>query len=75
MAGLLINKTYSRYIDSIFMLDLILRAILILFILANLNVPGSINFIGEILSLISILSIDTFYIIFFLFTSLLGNII
>ena len=30
LAGLLINKTYSRYIDSIFMLDLILRAILVL---------------------------------------------
>jgi NADH:ubiquinone oxidoreductase subunit 4 (subunit M) len=73
LAGLLINKTYSRYIDSIFMLDLILRAILVLFILANLNVPGSINFIGEILSLISILSIDTFYIIFFLFTSFLSS--
>jgi len=73
LAGLLINKTYSRYIDSIFMLDLILRAILVLFILANLNVPGSINFIGEILSLISILSIDTFYIIFFLFIAFLSS--
>ena len=29
------------------MLDLILRAILVLFLLANLNVPGSINFIGD----------------------------
>ena len=73
LAGLLINKTYSRYIDSIFMLDLILRLILVLSILANLNVPGSINFIGEILSSISILSIDIFYLTFFLFISFLSS--
>ena len=71
--GLLINKTYSRYIDSIFMLDFIIRSILILFILSNLNVPGSINFIGELLSFISIISIDSFYIIIFLFTSFLNS--
>jgi len=71
--GLIINKTYSRYIDSIFMLDIIIRALLMLFILSNLNVPGSINFIGELLSFISIFSIDTFYVIFFLFTSFLNS--
>jgi NADH:ubiquinone oxidoreductase subunit 4 (subunit M) len=75
LAGLLINKTYSRYIDSIFMLDLILRVLLVLFLLANLNVPGSINFIGELLSLISIISIDTLFIIFFLFTSFLSSLL
>jgi len=57
------------------MLDLIFRLIFILFILANLNVPGSINFMGEILSLISIISIDTIYIIFFLLISFLSSLL
>lgn len=73
LSGLIINKTYSRYLDSIFMLDFIIRSILILFILSNLNIPGSINFIGELLSFISIISIDSFYIIIFLFISYLSS--
>ena len=73
LAGLLINKTYSRYIDSLYMLDFSLRFIFLLFILANLNFPGSINFVGEVLSLTSILSIDAFYTIFFLFISILSS--
>ena len=73
LVGLLINKTYTRYIDSIFMLDLIIRLLFILFILSNLNIPGSINFLGEILSLISILSIDILYLLLFLFISFLSS--
>jgi len=56
--GLLINKTYSRYLDSINFLYIGARAVLLLIILANLSFPGSINFISELLALIALYSID-----------------
>ena len=43
-AGLLINKTYSRYLDSFFFIDSIFRGLLLFFLLANLSFPGSFNF-------------------------------
>jgi NADH:ubiquinone oxidoreductase subunit 4 (subunit M) len=72
LIGLIINKTYSRYIDSIYFLSLSYRIFLFIFILANLSIPGSLNFIGELLAFISVLSIDYIYIIVFLFISILG---
>ena len=43
-AGLIINKTYSRYLDCLFFLSLDSRYIFFLFILANLSFAGSLNF-------------------------------
>lgn len=74
-AGLLINKTYSRYIDSIFMLDLVLRSVLVFFVLANLSLPGSINFCGELLSLTALVSIDAIVVGCFLLLSFLSNLL
>jgi len=68
-AGLLINKTYSRYLDSFFFIDAILRGLLLLLIIGNLSFPGSFNFVGEILALISIVSIDSFFCFSFLLSS------
>ena len=75
LAGLLINKTYSRYTDSIFMLDLTLRLMFVLFVLANLNVPGSVNFLGDLLSLTAVASIDPFFLLSFLFSSFLSSLL
>jgi len=61
--GLLILWTYSRYIDSLFYLSSTMRGVLLLFILANLSFPGTLNFIGEVTALIAIVSIDTFSIL------------
>lgn len=72
LAGMLINKTYSRYTDSLFMVDFVLRLLLVLLVLVNMNVPGSINFVGELLSLISVGAIDAFYVIGFLAISTLS---
>lgn len=75
LAGLVINKTYSRYLDSIFMLDFALRLLFALFVLANLNIPGSANFLGELLSLVAAFSIGTFYAAFFLLTSFISSLL
>ena len=61
-----INKTYTRYLDGFFFIDCYFRMFLFGFVLSNLSFPGSINFVGEILALISIVQIDWFFIIIFL---------
>ena len=60
-AGLLINKTYSRYLDSFFFIDSIFREVLIFFLLANLSFPGSFNLVSEILALINIVWNNSFF--------------
>jgi NADH:ubiquinone oxidoreductase subunit 4 (subunit M) len=57
--GLLINKTYSRYLDSLFFIDQITRLLLLFFILGNLSFAVSLNFVGEIYALIGLFSIDS----------------
>ena len=59
-SGILMNKTYSRYLDSLFYIDSIFRGLFLFFLLANLSFPGSFNFVGEILALISIGLIGSF---------------
>jgi len=58
-AGLLINKTYSRYFDSFYFIDPITRLLLLFFILGNLSFAVSLNFVGEIFALIGLFSIDS----------------
>jgi NADH:ubiquinone oxidoreductase subunit 4 (subunit M) len=60
-AGLPINKTYSRNLDSFCFLDSTLRILFLFLQLANLSFPGSFNSTGEPLALISIGSIASFY--------------
>ena len=75
IVGLLINKTYSRYLDSLFFINSILRGIMLLLILANLSFPGSINFISELLSLVALYSIDYLLVVVFLIVSFLSTFI
>ena len=69
IVGLIINKTYTRYLDSFYFISLQLRGMLLFFLLSNLSFPGTLNFIAEILCLIAIVSVDYFFIIFFLFST------
>ena len=69
-AGLLINKTYSRYLDSFFFIDSIFREVLIFFLLANLSFPGSFNLVSEILALINIVWNNSFFCFSFLVAGL-----
>ena len=50
-----------------------MRGVLLLFILANLSFPGTLNFIGEVTALIAIVSIDTFSILSFIIPSFLST--
>ena len=68
--GVLINKTYSRYFDSLFYIDSIFRGLFLFFLLANPSFPGSFNSLGEILALISINFIDIFFCFSFLISGL-----
>ena len=70
--GLLINKTNTRLLDSLFFISSILRLLLSFFLLANNSFPGSINPTGEIPALISIISIDALFSLFILFVSFLS---
>ena len=69
LAGLLISKTYSRYLDSFFFINTQLRGLLVLLLLATISFPGTFNFVGEIISFIAIFSMDWFLIYLFFFLS------
>jgi len=71
--GLIINKTNTRLLDGFFFISSILRLILLFFLLANNSFPGSINYIGEVFALVSIISIDVLFTIILLFLSLLST--
>jgi len=58
MVGVIINRTYSRLIDSLYFISNYIRLILLLFIISNNGFPGSINYISEMLSLVSVISVD-----------------
>ena len=73
--GLLINKSSSRYLESISFISIALRVILLFIILANLSFPGSINFISELLTLLALYSIDYLLAVYFLFISLFSTIL
>jgi len=71
--GLLINKTNTRLIDSLFFISSILRLLLSFFLLSNNSFPSSINYIGEIFALLSFISIDLLFSLFFIFISFLST--
>jgi NADH-quinone oxidoreductase subunit M len=58
-SGLFINKVYSRYYESSFFFDQIMRSLLIIGILTNLGFAMTLNFVGEIFALIGLFSIDS----------------
>lgn len=68
--GSVIARTYSRNIDSLFFLDFKLRLILLFLLLCNLGFPLTCNFLGELLSVISLISVSSFFAFIFLLSSL-----
>ena len=72
-AGLLINKTYSRYLDSLFFVDQFTRFSFFILCLANLSFALSFNFVGEIYALIGLFSIDSLWFVLFLFNLFLAT--
>jgi NADH:ubiquinone oxidoreductase subunit 4 (subunit M) len=68
--GTVISRTYTRNIDSLFFLDFQSRCLLLFLLLCNLSFPATLNFYGEILSVVSLISISSFYVIVFMITSL-----
>lgn len=66
IVGLLINKSYSRYMDSWFFIDYGYMIILGLFILCNLSFPGTFNFIAELLCYICLLEVDCYLFYFYI---------
>ena len=75
-AGCIINKSLSHYVDSIWFISISYRSLLFIIILANLSLPLSLSFVGEILAFYSI-SLLSFIVssILFLSSSLLSAII
>ena len=71
--GLLINKTKTRLLDSLFFISSILRLLLLFFLLANNSFPGSINPTGELYALLSVLSIESLSCIFFILVSFIST--
>lgn len=73
-AGTVINNTYSRFIDSLFFIDTILRWLFFIFVLFNLSFPLTLNFIGELLMFTSIISINKYYSLIILFSSIITTV-
>ena len=71
--GLLISKTYSRFIDSLYYLKSLLRSLFFLLILVTISFPGTFNFLCEILIMIAIVSIDWFFCGCFIVSSFLST--
>ena len=67
--GFLINKTYPRYLDPCYFIHTQLRCLLLFILPTNLSFPITINFFGEILTLVAIVSMD----IYFRVLSILSN--
>ena len=72
MVGLLINKSYSRYMDCWFFIDYGYMIILGLLILCNLSFPGTFNFISELLCLICLLEMDCYLLWVFIIISFIN---
>ena len=69
LVGFLINKTYPRYLDPCYFINTQLRCLLLFMLPTNLSFPITINFFGEILTLVAIVSMD----IYFRVLSILSN--
>ena len=67
IASLLINKSYSRYMDNWFYIDYGYMLIIGLIILYNLSFPICFNFIAELLCFICLLEIDCYLLFVFIF--------
>ena len=63
MAGVLINKVYTRYYESFFFLDQIMRTLLLFGMLTNLGFAMTLNFVGEVFALIGLFSIDSLWLV------------
>ena len=57
-AGYVMNKTCSRFVDSLWFISAILRIMLFFLFLSNISFPATINFIGEILAFLSLSQLD-----------------
>ena len=67
--GFPINKTYPRYLDPRYFIKTQLRCLLLFILPTNLSFPITINFFGEMPTLVAIVSMD----IYFRFISILSN--
>jgi NADH:ubiquinone oxidoreductase subunit 4 (subunit M) len=71
--GFMINKNYSRFIDSLFFITFINRILIFIFILFNISFPLSFNFIVELLSLIILINISLFLSFIFIIISFIST--
>ena len=70
-AGFVYDRTHSYNLQPLFNYMPVFSTFFLLLILANLSFPGTLNFIGELFSIISLLNIDYSLIGLFLFNVLL----
>ena len=73
--SIIINKSLSHYIDSIWFISISYRFIFFVILLANLSFPFSLSFIGEFLALFCIFAISFIFILIFLSSSIVTSIL
>jgi len=73
--GYIIDRTYSRCIDSFYFVFIIIMVLFLCILLINLNFPGSFNFITELTTLTAIYSICIYIILVLLTLSFLESFI
>ena len=72
IVGIMINKSYSRYMDCWYFIDYLYLVCLVVLLLCNLSFPGSMNFMSELLSLVCIYEIDCYMYMLFIIYSFLS---
>jgi len=70
--GLLFNKTSTRYLDSLFFIDIYMRGLFLFFLSSNISSPVTHNPIGEISAFISYWFISCFLCFNVLFSTFLS---
>lgn len=68
------NRSFTRFIDSFYVMDFSSRLLLLGLMLGSLNFPGYYSFIAEVLSMISIMGISLIYSVLFVICSVLNAI-
>lgn len=61
VVGFINIRTYCRYLDSCYFVGFGLRSLLLFMLLCNLSFPLSFNFFAELLTLVSVISVDVYF--------------
>lgn len=72
--GWIINRSFTRFVDSLFFMSFSSRLLVLGLMLASLNFPGFYSFIAEVFSIISIMGLSIVFSVLFVISSVINAI-